>query len=160
MTKNIIHFITIIVLFIAACSGKDNNCREADGLKICTISFTPEEIDTIILRKFSKGTGFKNKIDTLIMDSTNAFFEISKFSKDSSVLAIFTPAMLIKSKYDFEIYFPAVNKLVKITEIDEPLQKQKKGIADTTYCTNVIKSFKMDGQTVNADSHSLLFIHR
>jgi hypothetical protein len=162
MTKPAIYFIAIIFLFSSVYSCGTYKCSQADGLKICTISLTPEDIDTIILRKFTKGSGFTNKIDTLIMDSTNTFFEFTRFSKDTSSLVIFKPDMLIKSKYDYEIYIPAVNKLVKITEINEPRQKEKKGLfnTDKTYCVNVIQSYKIDGKTAKPEYNNQLFIYR
>jgi hypothetical protein len=163
MTKQVIYFILSINLFFAVSSCGSYNCGEAEGLRISTISLTPSEIDTIILRKYIKGSAFTNLIDTLIMDSTNALFQFPFTNKDTSFLGILKPEVLIKSKYDYEIYIPAINKLVKITDINEPQQKMKRGFlsTDKTYCINIIQSFQQDGKTVNADAgNDQIFIHK
>ncbi|MEO5591666.1 MAG: hypothetical protein ABIR15_20085 [Chitinophagaceae bacterium] len=163
MTKQVIYCIVSIVLFFSVSSCGSYDCEESEGLRICTISLTPSEIDTIILRKYTKGSAFTNLIDTLILDSTNALFQFPFTNKDTSFLGVLKPEVLIKSKYDYEIYIPAVNRLLKITDINEPQQKMKRGFfsTDKTYCMNAIVSFQQDGKIINIISYNnQIFIHR
>ena len=69
-------------------------------------------------------------------------------------MGVLSPDILLKSKYDYEIFIPAVNKLVRITAISEPQQRMKKGLFNTTkeYCVNAIQSFQQDGQMVTPNT--------
>lgn len=150
MTKQ---FAYIIMLFSAAavfCACGSYNCGEAEGIRIATVGLTAAEIDTIILRKFTRGSNFSSRIDTLSLNSSNAVFQFPYTTKDTSFLGILNPDVLLKSKYDYEIFIPAVNKLVRITAISEPQQRMKKGLFNSTkeYCVNTIQSFQQDGQMV------------
>ena len=156
-----------IVLVLAAISGfyacGYYNCQASPGLRIGTIGLTAAEIDTIILRKYTKGSGFTNRIDTLQIDSSNALFQFPFAGKDTSFMGVFSMDALLKSNYDYEIFIPAVNKLVKITGIYEPQQKMKRTLtSDKTACVDIIQSFQQDGITVTLSPQwpEHIYIHR
>ena len=79
-------------------------------------------------------------------------------------MGILNPEVLLKSKYDYEIFIPAVNKLVRITAITEPQQRMKKGLFNSTkeYCVNVIQSYQQDGQTITPKNNGQpeIYIHQ
>ena len=159
-------FYTLLLIFAGssfyACGSY--NCGEAEGLRISTIGLTAVEIDTIILRKFTKGSGFTSRIDTLSVNSSNALFQFPYTTKDTSFMGVLSAGVLLKSKYDYEIYIPAVNKLVSITDISEPQQRMKKGLFNTSkeYCVNAIQSFQQDGQMVTLKNiwQPEIYIHK
>ena len=164
MAKQLIYTVLFFFAFPAFYACGSYNCGEAEGLRISTIGFTAAEIDTIILRKFTKGSGFASKIDTLSVNSSNALFQFPYTTKDTSFMGVLSPDVLLKSKYDYEIYIPAVNKLVSITAISEPQQKMRKGFLSTTkeYCINAIQSFQQDGRMVTPQNNwqPEIYIHK
>ncbi len=164
MTKHVTYFMLVFSAAITFSACGSYNCGEAEGLRISTIGLTATDIDSIVLRKFTKGSNFSSRIDTLSINSSNALFQFPYTTKDTSFMGILNPEVLLKSKYDYEICIPAVNKLVRISAISEPQQKMKKGFFNTTkeYCVNAIQSFQQDGQLVIPQNtwQPEIYIHR
>lgn len=163
MTKHIAYSLLIFFTTAAFCACGYDNCGEAEGLRISTIGLTAVEIDTIILRKFTKGGNFTSMIDTLSINPSNVFFQFPYTTRDTSFMGVLRPDVLLKSKYDYQIYIPAVNRLVRITDIREPQQKMKRTLpSDKTYCLNSIQSFQQDGQmvTLNNNWQPEIYIHK
>lgn len=150
MTKQIPYLILVFFAAAAFCACGSYNCGEAEGLRISTVGLTAVEIDTIILRKFTKGSNFTSRIDTLSINPFNALFQFPYTTKDTSFMGILSEDVLLRSKYDYEIFIPSVGKLVRITAISEPQQRMKKGLFSTTkeYCINAIQSYQQDGRTI------------
>ena len=147
----------LVAIFFLASSCGTYNCAEAPGLRISTVALTAVEIDTIVLRKFTKGSGFAKMIDTV---SINSHYQIVN---DTATTGSFYSTELLYSKYDYEIYIPAINKLTRITDINEPQQKEKKAFlsGNKTYCVNLIVSYLQDGKIINMDDYNnQVFIHK
>ncbi len=163
MTKQLPYIILVFFAAAAFFACGSYNCGEAEGIRISTVGLTAVEIDTIILRKFTKGSNFTSRIDTLSINSSNALFQFPYTSKDTSFMGVLSPDVLLKSKYDYEIFIPAINKQVRITAISEPQQRMKKGLFNTTkeYCVNAIQSFQQDGQMVMPNTwQPEIYIHK
>ena len=163
MTKQLAYIIMLFFAAAAFCACGSYNCGEAEGMRISTVGLTAVEIDTMILRKFTKGSNFTSRIDTLSINPSNALFQFPYTTKDTSFMGVLSPDILLKSKYDYEIFIPAVNKLVRITAISEPQQRMKKGLFNTTkeYCVNAIQSFQQDGQMVTPNTwQPEIYIHK
>lgn len=150
MTKQKLHWIAGLACLYAFYSCGSYNCSEAQGLRISTIGLTATEIDTIILRKFIKGSAFTKLVDSIVLTSANTAFQFPYSTPDTSFMGVLDEKILIRSPYDYEIYIPAVNKLTKIAGVDEPQQKIKRGFlsTDKTGCINSIVSYQQDGQTM------------
>ena len=116
-------------------------CEKADA-PFQLISFQKNEIDTVIIRRFIKGTGFQSLKDTLIADSTNTFYE--KTGGDT-VQIVTDPKGHVVSDFDFEIYIPSVNRLTKISAITEQFNEGLCG-----HCVNFIQSYSINGTEVTA----------
>jgi hypothetical protein len=147
-----------IAMLISFYSCRTYTCSEANGLRISTISLTKNDRDTIILRKFTKASAFTKLVDTLLIDSTKVVYEMSN---DTANIVANTGDVLLKSKYDYEIYIPGISKLVKITEINEPQQEIKRGFSKVG-CVNTIQSYQQDGQTLtlNQYDYDKVYIHK
>ena len=120
MIKQIISPLVFIAVIIALHSCGTYDCAEADGLRIGGVSFTAAELDTIILRKFVKGTGFTQLIDSVFVTD---YYQVTN---DTATAGAFLSSDRLKSKYDYQIYIPSINRLVKITDMYEPQQEGKK----------------------------------
>jgi len=154
--------LVLLLLFVWATLGSCGSyyCGDAEGLRITPVGFSSTEIEAIIVRRFIKGTGFNKFADSLQLDKSNTGFE---FSNDTATMYSLNPDNLLKSRYDYEIYFPAVNRLVKIADINEPHQKMKGSLFSTekTYCVNAILSFTQDGHVITMQSwRGEVYIHK
>ena len=110
------------------------------AMPIVLVSFTAAQVDTIIVRRFIKGTNFQILKDTLLADSTN-FFNITT-GKDTIQLASGSPLAHISSQFDFEIYFPSMNLLSQISAV---VEESKEGACGR--CVNFITSYNKDGKS-------------
>ena len=161
MHKKALYTIIIWLVIISGYACGYYNCNEAPGLRISTIAMSASEIDTIVLRKFAKGSNFTMLLDTLQLDSTNTMFQFPFSGTDTSFMGLLKDETLLKSKYDYQVFIPAVNKLVKITEINEPQQKVRSNflVNDKLACANIIQSYKMDGQLLTGTDFEYNYVY-
>jgi len=112
----------------------------SDGLRLGMISFSSTEIDTLITRKFSKGSNFSKQIDTTIFDQNNVMFTAQN---DTFQMGSWKGDILLSSKYDYQVFIPAINRTISVTEITEPqLEGDCRG---KVACGNIITSVKLNG---------------
>lgn len=150
--KSLIKYsIWIVFLCIIVSSCGEYPCGKASSY-IALISFTINESDTIIVRRFTKGNNFISVKDTVRIDNSNANFQhngdtilVLGGSFNDNLNGNFT----ITSEYDFEIYFPKINRVYKVTDIIEP-QEYGRSSTRKDYCINEITSYKINGQLVNS----------
>jgi len=112
----------------------------SDGLRLGMVSFSSTEIDTLITRKFSKGSNFSRQIDTTILDQNNVTFTAQT---DTFQMGSWKGDILLSSKYDYQVFIPAINRTISVTEITEPqLEGDCRGKVG---CGNIITSVKLNG---------------
>jgi hypothetical protein len=117
-------------------------CVPSDGLQLGLVEFNSADADTIIVRKFERGDNFTKLVDTLQWDQSNVIF----YSRaDTLQMGEFLGSMLLQSKFDYQVYFPAVSRTFHITEIDEP-QVDGNCLARVK-CENTIVSCELDKGT-------------
>lgn len=129
-------------------------CAPSDGLKLATITFDSTEIDTLIIRKFQKGSNFTSLIDSLQWDRTIVLF--TKFN-DTFQMGTWRGDIQLKSQYDYQVYVPATNRTFKITEMNEP---QRTGdCSGKIMCGNIIVSAKIN-DTSRAIENDILYLKK
>lgn len=150
--RKLFTFCIIISLTFFSCSYECSNAT----VNFSLVSFQPGETDTIIVRKFIKMSKFTSLLDTFSLNqfnssysSTNDTLEVrNSFGTDNGLL----------SKYDYEIYLPSINRLFQISEINEEFQSINQGLScNKIGCINSIKSYRMNGQLINANSYYTLY---
>ncbi len=131
-------------------------CGPSDGLKLGMISFSASEIDTLITRKFSKGSNFSLQIDSTIMDENNVMF---RAQNDTSQMVSWRGNILLSSKYDYQISIPAVSRTISVTEINEPqLEGDCRG---KVACGNIITSVRLNaGLTPTFIQNDILYFKK
>jgi len=131
-------------------------CGPSDGLRLGMISFTPTEIDTLITRKFSKGSNFSLQIDSTIMDESNVMF---RAQNDTFQMVSWRGDILLPSKFDYQIFIPAVNTTINITEINEPqLEGDCRG---KVACGNIITSVRLNSDlTPTTIQNDILYLKK
>lgn len=133
------HTIIISLLFvIASCNYP---CAPSDGLQMELIGFTQLEADTILLKKFEKGSDFRRAVDSLMIDSNVTRFRLSN---DTLRITSTISTTNLLSKYDYMVSIPSTNSLFYITEMKEPQQEGRKS-KYKIMCGNSIQSCKING---------------
>jgi hypothetical protein len=139
----------VITFFVSCCKKKD--CLPGQIREIDFALYTASDIDTIILRRFSKASNFNNLIDSIILNNSNSNFYPHG---DTTVMNISDTSFLIKANYDYEIYIPPTNTVERINGItDKKTQHQVCTVCDCVQgpCYNPVTSFTLNGQIVSDD---------
>lgn len=151
--------VTFFTLFsttlVFACSHKVS-CEDSN-ITIAYKAFSQQQLDTIIMRRYVKGSNFTQLKDTSLFNTSNYQTIITSdtiqfmptagmpFSPDSISIMTLTP------DYDYEIYVLSLNKLTQISNItEEKIEGNGSGIfsMDPRICYNPILSYINNGQTV------------
>src|SRR5690242_11793800 len=122
-------------------------CGDASS-HIGFINFTLEETDTVIIRRFIKGSGFAALHDSMMITQSNA--NLQRQDDTLLVLSSFNDGKMITSDYDFEIYLPQTNNVYKISDIKEDILYGSK-TGQKVYCINPITSYKLNGEFIKVD---------
>ena len=129
-------------------------CIPSDGLRLAMISFDSADIDTLILRKFAKGSGFSHMIDTVQWDRSKVVFSVRN---DTFQMGAFVGGILPQSKFDYQVFLPAPNRTFSITEINE---SQSEGNCNgKVMCVNSIVSCKLEGNATTI-SYDILYLKK
>jgi hypothetical protein len=147
----------IICYFLLSC--KEFPCYPAIS-QLALISFSDVETDTLILRRYAKATNFTTLIDTFLINRSN-----STYFKSNDTLRIFNlfgGDQGLKSKYDYEIYVPQLNRLFRITDIVEEFNKTRSGPGEVVvHCSDPIKSYKLNGQLITGNyNYYMVYIRK
>jgi len=126
------------------------SCGEAE-LSISLIGFTSNETDTIIVRKFSKSTGFSTIIDTFLLNEKNSGYYLTNDTLE--INASYGTDNGLLSRYDYEIYMPESNKLYQVSEIMENYRSESNSGCKKEYCLNSITSYKVNGKLIPAEEY-------
>jgi hypothetical protein len=146
MKKAILIFTVIIGLL--SCQ-REIECRDPDT-DLSFIAFSQSTLDTIILRKYTKGGNFQNQIDTSIYSSSNSFFS---FRGDTSDLSLRNGQHILKFDFDWQIFLPAINRTILITDIKKIDKTQPCGSFSThCICDDEVASIKVDNQIGNVQT--------
>jgi bisphosphoglycerate-dependent phosphoglycerate mutase len=125
-------------------------CAEVE-LSISLIGFTSNETDTIIVRKFSKSTGFSTIIDTFLLNEKNSGYQLQ--NDTLKIIAAYGTDNGLLSRYDYEIYLPEGNKLYQVSEIMEDYRSESTSGCTKEYCINSITSYKINGKLIPAEEY-------
>jgi hypothetical protein len=120
-------------------------CGKASSF-IGLISFTDAESDTIIFRRFSKGTNFAALRDTFILARVNGNFQ--RNNDTVLILHSIDGNRSITSDFDYEVFLPKVSILYRLKEIKEELES---GRGKGPYCINPITAYRLNGEFFSGD---------
>jgi hypothetical protein len=151
-----LRFFSLIVLLALFTSCHNCICALSEGLRLGLISFDSTEIDTMIIRKFDKGSNFSHLIDTSQWDRSKvAFYSYN----DTFQMGAFLGGILLQSKFDYQVFIPAVNRTINITEINEPqLEGDCRG---KVACGNIITSVRLNSDlTPTTIQNEILFLKK
>jgi len=142
----------LIVAGLSSCGSYP--CAKHPGLQLNFVSFTDTEIESFHIIRYTKGSQFRDKVDSLIVDSGRARFNRRN---DTLFLVMLSQEVFLTSNYDYRITLPSVPREYLITEIVEEMQSARKSLFARTQdmCINPIRSFSLNGVKYTATSWSL-----
>ncbi len=108
--------LAIVVLAVISC-GKEINCEDKSITPVF-LKFLPSDIDTIVIRKYAINSNFINPADSITVEFGHSGYYIT--NNDTTVVQLFSERLKIESGFDWQIYIPAKNKIINISEINAP----------------------------------------
>lgn len=138
------------VIVFASCT-KEYDCTDQQ-IQPAFIAFSPSDLDTFVLRKFKPADNFQNLIDTFIV--TYGFNGSYLTSNDTTTVFVTDGKNGIKAGYDWQIFIPAKNRTVLVSDIVSEKKTGKRGYGIFSMdpapgCTNEIFSAKKDNVLIN-----------
>jgi hypothetical protein len=141
--------LSAVSLLVSSC-GKKCPCEPTPILP-AYVAYAPSEIDTIVVRRFVKGSNFSQRIDSVMLTPANAGY-VTK--GDTTQIYMATGPIRITDNNDWQIFNPYDNKLITISEISiEERETHCGGIfsMDRQPCFSLVSSFKKNGVTSTLD---------
>ena len=140
-------FFTAVSAFLLFSSCGQYPCSPSIGLRFALVSFKPAEADTVMLKRYPKGSNFSTVIDSVLVDSTLLTFTNRNDTLFPSTLLKQT---LLLSQFDYRLTIPAINKTYSVTDIIEEEKKWKEPLFGAKEdCTNPITGYTIDGTRVD-----------
>jgi hypothetical protein len=137
--KNIITIFLLSFIFLLSCKRE---CVK-NSVSPVFIGFSPADIDTFVLRAYKSNDNYQHLVDTVLVRLggrgiyTTSGDTTTVFVNDSD------PNHSISPGFDWEVYIPAKNRTISISDIKETQIKNYGRV-----CWNPINSFIQDGRIV------------
>ncbi len=139
--KKALFLITITIVF-SSCS-RSIDCIDPP-IYISFISFPPNSLEKIVIKKFGKDNNFQNLIDTLQV--TTGVGSIIK-SGDTSHLSLGNPKNYPKPGFDWQIFIPSINRTISISDINKVDKTGKcAAMQKDCFCDNEILGLRVNNQ--------------
>lgn len=150
-------FILCIVVLLSC--TRLYHCSEATPV-LNFVSFPDTQTDSIILRKYTKGTNFSSLIDSTILSKSNSIYESS--NDTLHILTTIHGDYALDIQFDYEVYMPLANELFRINDFVEEQTEINEGISlDKVGCVNPVKSYTLNGQIISgAPTYPFIYLHK
>ena len=145
----VVLIIFILATLISSC-GKKCLC-EPEQVIPTFVSYNQSEVDTILVKRFQKGTHFTEAYDEFLLHSGNAVISVVGDT------TFFIPEQIVfrlQNRWDVQLVNPFDGKTVAIADIEiEQRETHCGGIfsMDPQPCISPITGFKKDGVAVTPD---------
>ena len=143
MSKKICYLLAcILVIMLAACEKYP--CQRSIGMRLAFVSFTPAETDTIVVKRFIKGTNLGQLLDSAVVDTA-----LVKYTNRGDTLfpSELHAETLLTSLYDYQVLIPDGKRTFTITDITEEEKKGRAGFLSPARdaCYNPIRAYTLNG---------------
>jgi hypothetical protein len=157
MIKYLVETVLSLQLIFILVSCGNCPCIPAD-LNISFAGFSDAECDTLVLKKFRKGSNYNNQQDSILLTGI-----VFNRSNDTLKMVAFPGNAVLESRYDYQLEIPAINRQFRIGDINEIQEEQHCGIFNTNKvaCINSITSYKVDGKLFSGQqNYTEIFISK
>ena len=159
-TKTVIFLFTFFALI--SCKKYSTPCINKALLAVF-VGFSPNELDTIVVRKFTKGDNLTHVLDSSIFLRSNDSSSYYSFGDTTFnyLQKIYTSCLMPEN--DWQIFLPSIKMTTSITRIQSPQTSQEYTAVpfdqSDNDCFNPIKSFIQDGKIVYPSYYGYLDNH-
>jgi hypothetical protein len=150
MTVRYIIATLLFTISIVSCT-KEYDCENLQ-IQPAFINYLPSDIDTFFLRRFKASDNYQTLIDTFVVKyGSNGLYQTSN---DTTSVLVTDGKNGIKAGFDWQLFIPAKNKTVLISDIISEKKTGKRGYGIFSLdpgpgCTNDIFSAKVNNQIIN-----------
>lgn len=123
------------------------------GLK----GFTQAEADTILVRRFFRGSNFNNLTDSFLLTPG---YRVQQDTLEITSLSV--PDSYMNAAYDYQLVFPGIPKTIRLTEIIEENREIKHSVFSNVKvgCENSITGMKADGVSLQTAGFNKFYFSR
>jgi hypothetical protein len=115
ITRQFLFFISLAALLLTSC-GKDHECDCLDvPIQTSFIGYPMSDIDTFVIRKFKAADNYQTLLDSIKVGygGVGAYNNLH----DTTNVTLYH-GNVITAGYDWQIFIPAVNKTILLTDIE------------------------------------------
>lgn len=150
MAKSLSMLLLFCSILVAGC--RDVPCLQA-AVFVGFIAFQDQELDSVVIRSYVKGSQFADLRDSLVFTRANHHF----VRRGDTVLLVESRGE-ITSNYDYLLDLPNAGKAYRLSEIFEP---RTDGGRSKAACINPIRSFRINDQLVNGkDWYNFIYLNK
>ncbi|HYC27945.1 MAG TPA: hypothetical protein VEB42_04000 [Chitinophagaceae bacterium] len=148
---------TLVILAIitaAASCGKKCTC-EFETIPPAFVGYNNSEIDTIIIKRFEKGSNFSRQVDSFTLTVSNTVY--SRTGTDTTLVYPQNTSQRLSEDSDWQLTNPFDNRTIRVSDIVvEKRVSHCGGIfsMDKQYCISPVASFNRDGVLTKLDMTS------
>lgn len=129
----------ILILTLLSCS-REIECQDPP-INLSFIAIPQTALDTLVLRKFTKDDNFRNRVDSLKVKT------YINSRGDTSIVSLGDPFYYVTAGFDWQIFLPAINRTIALTEINKRDKTGKCAAMSTDcFCDDEILGVKVDNQ--------------
>lgn len=152
MRNNILITFGLILLIVSGCRcRKEVQCFD-NKIQPAFVGFQPSEIDTLIIRKFQASNNFQKRLDSFTIVQSDAY----RTAGDTTKIVYYPLENGIVTGFDWQIFIPALNRTILITEIVTNKKVMECGtLARDCGCANDLLSTKVNNQTITFPANGL-----
>ncbi len=141
MTIRFIISTFLLITFFTSCT-KEYDCTDTQ-IQPSFINYLPSDIDTFVLRKFKASDNYQTLIDTFVVK--HGYDSYYQTFNDTTTVLVTDGKNGIKTGFDWQLFIPAKNKTVLISDIQSEKKTGKRGYGIFSMdpappCTNPIYS--------------------
>lgn len=148
----------VVILLLFLCSFQCQRDCLSGTLQYNWVGFTPQEIDTLVIRQFQPG-----QLGTTLIDSVFAGVNDFYFSNQTSDTLMFAGAIEfldLQPGFDYELWVPGTGQTFQITDIRQDQETAAMGCNNKTQCLTRITSAKLNGAEVPVYNWNSIYIER
>jgi hypothetical protein len=150
----------VVAIFSSCCHTID--CMPAYINSFTFVSYDSSAIAAAILRRFPKGSNFKTIQDSVLLEN---YLNDRYQQGDTTIIQTYVdnnnpnghPPAVLYTGYDYEVFVPSTNTLIKIDKLIEHKQTREACYGDPDggpqTCNNLVSSFSVNGQPYDVQNN-------
>lgn len=133
----------LVLLLLWLCSFSCEIDCIPDVLVYSWVGFEPEEVDTVVIRRFEPGTIGGTALDSIVAGEND--FGFSDPAADTLRFSYSQSGIYLNPDYDYQLWLPGAGRSFNISEIYQKEGTRDFGCMNKRQCTYPIEHAKVNG---------------